>query len=74
VIHAEQWRVGLRLSCITAAGPQRLRVKLRQARADFEAARKDYPACTESDFTEYCRQRAITTWKYAMRRPGARER
>jgi len=38
-----------------------------QARADFEAAWRDYqPGCTEADFTEYRRQRDWTAWKYAM--------
>jgi hypothetical protein len=40
---------------------------LEQARADFEAAWKEYlPRCTENDFEEYRRQRAWTAWKYAM--------
>jgi hypothetical protein len=38
-----------------------------QARADFEAAWKEYlPKCTEADFEEYRRQEAWTAWKYAM--------
>jgi hypothetical protein len=42
-----------------------------QARADFEAAWKEYlPRCTEKDFEEYRRQRAWTTWKHAMHHAG----
>jgi hypothetical protein len=38
-----------------------------QARADFEAAWKEYlPKCSETDFDEYRRQRAWTSWRYAM--------
>src|SRR5712671_1508756 len=38
-----------------------------QARADFEAAWRDYrPGCNEADFTEYRRQRDWTAWTYAM--------
>jgi hypothetical protein len=37
------------------------------ARAEFEAAWKDYlPHCTEADFTENRRERAATAWKYRM--------
>jgi hypothetical protein len=44
-----------------------------QARADFEAAWKEYfPQCTEADFQEYRRQRAWTAWKYAMWEAGCR--
>jgi hypothetical protein len=42
-----------------------------QARANFEAAWKDYlPGCTEADFLEHRRQRAWTAWKYAMHEAG----
>ena len=38
-----------------------------QARADFEAAWKEYlPKCSQADFDEYRRQRAWTAWKYQM--------
>jgi len=44
-----------------------------QARADFEAAWKEYlPKCSETDFEEYRRQRALTAWKYAMWGKGCR--
>jgi hypothetical protein len=42
-----------------------------QARADFEAAWKDYlPQCAPADFDDYRRQRAWTAWKYAMHDAG----
>jgi hypothetical protein len=38
-----------------------------QARADFEAAWKNYlPQCTDADFVEHRRQRDWTARKYAM--------
>jgi hypothetical protein len=37
------------------------------ARSEFEAAWQEYlPKCTEADFAECRRQRAWTSWKYAM--------
>jgi hypothetical protein len=42
-----------------------------QARADFEAAWRDYlPGCTEADLTEYRRQRDWTAWRCAMWMPA----
>jgi hypothetical protein len=44
-----------------------------QARADFEAALREYlPKCSKTDFGEYRRQRARTAWKYAMWGNGCR--
>jgi hypothetical protein len=44
-----------------------------QARADFDAAWRDYlPTCTEADFTEHRRERAWTAWKYRMHDSGCR--
>ena len=41
------------------------------ARSDFEAEWQDYLSrCTETDFVEYRRQRAFTSWKYAMHDVG----
>jgi hypothetical protein len=40
---------------------------LEEARAEFEAAWRDYlPHCTEADFVENRRLRAFTAWKYRM--------
>ncbi|WP_154073317.1 hypothetical protein [Bradyrhizobium erythrophlei] len=44
-----------------------------QARADFEAAWKEYlPKCSRADFEEYRRSVAWTSWKYAMWDKGCR--
>jgi hypothetical protein len=44
-----------------------------QARADFEAAWREYlPKCTEVDFEAYRRQEAWTAWKYAMLDAGCK--
>ncbi|SHH20073.1 hypothetical protein [Bradyrhizobium erythrophlei] len=44
-----------------------------QARADFEAAWREYlPKCSEADFEEYRRERARTAWKYRMWGKGCR--
>jgi hypothetical protein len=45
----------------------------KQARADFEAAWKEYlPKCSQDDFDEYRRSAAWTSWKYAMWDKGCR--
>jgi hypothetical protein len=42
-----------------------------QARAAFEGAWRDYlPRCTEADFAENRRHRAVTAWKYRMHDTG----
>jgi hypothetical protein len=44
-----------------------------QARADFEAAWKEYlPKCSQADFDEYRRSVAWNSWKYAMWDKGCR--
>ena len=44
-----------------------------QARADFEAAWRDYLAgCTDADFEQHRRQEAWTRWKYEMCEAGCR--
>ena len=44
-----------------------------QARADFEAAWREYlPKCSQADFEECRRQCARTSWKYAMWDNGCR--
>jgi hypothetical protein len=50
-----------------AAAAWTARQRFELARVEFEAAWKNYlPQCSEADFTEYRRQRAWTSWKYAM--------
>src|SRR3954451_18552517 len=43
----------------------------KEARAAFEGAWRDYlPRCTEADFAENRRHRAVTAWKYRMHDTG----
>jgi hypothetical protein len=62
------------LSAVTplSAGPRHGQT-FKQARADFEAAWKEYlPKCSQADFDEYRRSVAWTSWKYAMWSKGCR--
>jgi hypothetical protein len=72
-IHAEQWRWDYGFYPASQSGLSRsgYASSFDQARADFRSsAERLRPACTETDFTEYRRQRAFTTWKYAMHDAG----
>jgi hypothetical protein len=53
--------------------PSGIAATFEEARAAFEAAWHDYlPCCTEDDFAENRRYRALTAWRYRMHDTGTR--